>query len=191
MSETPDEGLRFLTVGHSSRSAEAFLEILLGHGVTLLVDVRRHPGSRRHPHFDREVLARRLPEVGIDYVHEEALGGRRKPETRDGESPNAGWENEGFRAYADHLNTPEARGVLDRLVEAGRSALPAVMCAEAVPWRCHRQLIADHLVARGHRVDHLLGPNRAEAHELHDMARVREDGTVVYPPPPDDQRSLF
>ena len=183
--------LRFATVGHSTRTADDFLEILRAHGVTILVDVRRHPGSRRHPHFDREALAASLREAGLAYRHEERLGGRRDPQVPREESDNAGWESESFRAYADHLNRPPGQRALADLVEEGRRGFPAVMCAEAVPWRCHRQLIGDHLVARGHRVLHLLGPDRAEAHELREMGVVEAGGRVVYPPPPEEQGSLF
>ena len=183
--------LRFATVGHSTRSEEAFLEVLRRHDVTILVDVRRHPGSRRHPHFDGEALAASLREAGIEYRHEERLGGRRDPELPREASPNTGWESESFRAYADHLNGAAGQRALDDLVAGGRRGFPAVMCAEAVPWRCHRQLIADHLVARGHRVVHLLGPERGEIHELRELGEVESDNRVVYPPPPEEQGSLF
>ena len=183
--------LRFATVGHSTRSEEEFLELLRSHGITILVDVRRHPGSRRHPHFDSEALAASLREAGIAYRHEERLGGRRDPEIPREESSNAGWESESFRAYADHLNRTAGQRALDELIEDGRRGFPAVMCAEAVPWRCHRQLIADHLVARGHRVLHLLGPDRSEVHELREMGEVASGDRVVYPAPPEEQGSLF
>ena len=186
-----EDVLRFATVGHSTRTEAEFLEILGSHGVTILVDVRRHPGSRRHPHFDSEALAESLREAGIGYRHEERLGGRRDPEVPRDESPNTGWESEGFRAYADHLNRESARRALDDLVKQGRSSFPAVMCAEAVPWRCHRQLIADHLVARGHEVVHLLDKVRAESHELRETGVVESGKRVVYPPPPEEQGSLF
>lgn len=180
--------MTFHTVGHSTRSAAELLEILRAHGVGLLVDVRRHPGSRRHPHFNRDELAAFLEDAGIGYRHEEALGGRRSAagDLRD----VAGWESEGFRAYAAHLNGPEGRTALDRLEEdAGET--PAVMCAEAVPWRCHRQIVADHLVARGHEVVHLLGPDRRDAHRLRGMAEPTEDGRVLYPPGDGGQAELF
>ncbi len=180
---------RLHTVGHSTRSAPEFREILLSHGVDLLVDVRRHPGSRRHPHFGRDELAADLDEVGVGYRHEEALGGRRSAsgDLRD----VAGWENEGFRAYAEHLNGEEGQAALARLEEAARAATPAVMCAEAVPWRCHRQIVADHLVARGHEVVHLLGPDRTDRHRLRGMAEPAGDGRVLYPPGDGGQAELF
>lgn len=169
------------TVGHSTRSTEELLALLEENGVELLVDVRRYPASRRHPHFGREPLARAVEAAGLAYRHEEALGGRRGPP--DPESPNAGWRSEGFRAYADHLHSEEARAALGRLRSAAEDRTAAVMCAEAVPWRCHRQLIADWLVAGGWEVRHILAPGRTDPHDLREMARVLEDGRVIYPDP--------
>lgn len=168
------------TVGHSTRSAGELVELLREHGVELLVDVRRWPSSRRHPHFDRDALGATLAEAGIDYRHQEALGGMRDPGPEK-ESRNDGWRTEGFRAYADHLNTEDGQEAVERLARTGRARTVAVMCAEAVPWRCHRQLVADALVARGLEVRHVVGPGRVEEHELREMARVLDDGRVVYP----------
>ena len=169
----------FHTVGHSTHEREAFLALLRAHGIDVLVDVRRHPGSRRHPHFNRGEMEAWLTEGGVAYRHQEELGGRRGPP--DPESANGAWRSESFRAYADHLGTGAGRAALDRLERAGRRRRAAVMCAEAVPWRCHRQIVADHLVARGHEVRHILGRDRAEPHELRETARVGEDGRVTYP----------
>lgn len=177
------------TVGHSTRSQEELLEVLRSGGVDLLVDVRRYPRSRRHPWFDREALGRFLEASGVAYRHEEILGGRRGPP--DPDSPNRGWRNEGFRAYADHLRRDDARKALRRLVRESESRVPAVLCAEAVPWRCHRRIIADHLVAAGVPVRHLLGPDDHREHELNPMARVRPDGDIVYPAEEPDQGELF
>lgn len=176
------------TVGHSTRSADDFLALLEAHGVRTLVDVRRFPGSRRHPHFNREALASTLERAGIVYVHEEDLGGRRG--APDAASPNAGWRNASFRAYADHTATPAFREALGRLLETPGTPA-AVMCAEAVPWRCHRQLIADAAVALGREVRHILGPGHAEPHALNPMGRVGEDGVVFYPPEGAAQGDLF
>lgn len=155
----------------------------------LLVDVRRHPGSRRHPQFNRDELEETLRSEGIGYRHEERLGGRRDP--GPGESPNRAWESDGFRAYADHLLTGEGRRALDGLASRARERRLAVMCAEAVPWRCHRQIIADHLVARGIVVRHAMGEGRTDVHELRRMAEVTEDGAVVYPGEDVEQPGLF
>lgn len=176
------------TVGHSTRSIEELLELLRTHEIDVLVDVRRYPASRRHPWFDREPLARALEEEGLAYRHREILGGRRGDPEPD--SPNQGWRSAGFQAYADHLAKPEARRALDRLVESASSETQAVMCAEIVPWRCHRQLVADHLVAAGVRVLHIIESDQVEEHELKPMARVLDDGRIVYPEDP-EQGELF
>lgn len=178
-----------LTVGHSTRSGEELRGLLRENGVELLVDVRRHPGSRRHPQFNRGELAESLEAAGIGYRHEERLGGRRDP--GPGESPNRAWESEGFRAYADHLLTGEGRRALDELESEARERRLAVMCAEAVPWRCHRQIVADHLLARGLTVRHIMGEGRTDEHELRRMAEVVEDGLVVYPATAVEQPELF
>lgn len=177
------------TIGHSTRSAEEFVSLLEENGVELLVDVRRHPGSRRHPQFNQGELEETLRAAGIDYRHEERLGGRRDP--APGESPNRAWESEGFRAYADHLLSEEGRRALDHLESEARERRLAVMCAEAVPWRCHRQIVADHLVARGLAVRHVLGEGRTDGHSLRRMAEVGEDGRVVYPGTDVEQPELF
>jgi uncharacterized protein (DUF488 family) len=148
------------TIGHSTRSLDEFVELLQHNGLRTLADIRRYPGSRRHPHFSRETLERALADAGVDYVHFEALGGRRKPRT---DSPHSGIRNEQFRGYADHMDTPEFNAAVERLLAApGRTA---VMCAEAVPWRCHRNLLADDLVRRGVRVIHILGIGSVEEHQ--------------------------
>ena len=167
------------TIGHSTRSAEGLLALLCEPGVTLVADVRAYPSSRRHPQFDRDALAGWLGEEGIGYVHVPGLGGRRDP--RAG-SPNGGWQESAFRGYADHMCSPEFRAALVELEAAARGAPTAVMCAEAVWWRCHRRLIADALVVRGWPVMHLgIGDARA-MHELTAFAVVEADGTITYPP---------
>lgn len=179
--------MRVFTIGHSTRSIEELLDLLRQNGVGLLVDVRRFPGSRRHPQFNSEALARSLDDAGIRYRHESDMGGRR---TGRADSPNQGWRNTSFRAYADHLDTPEFRAALDRLT-ADAAANPAIMCAEAVPWRCHRRLIADALVASGVEVRHIISPTSVTSHELNPMARVDGRGRVTYPGPDADQQTLF
>jgi len=167
------------TVGHSTRTLEELVGLLRANGVVLVADVRTAPGSRRMPHFARAALAADLPRLGIEYVHLPELGGLRRPRP---DSPNAGWRNDSFRGFADHMATDGFRDGLDRLLElAGRRDL-AVMCAEAVPWRCHRSLIADALLARGVEVRHIIGPGRAGPHALTPFARVEGDA-VTYPAP--------
>lgn len=181
-------GLTVFTVGHSTRSADDLVALLRRSGVDLLIDVRRYPGSRRHPHFSREALAKRLEADAIGYRHAPELGGRRDAAP---DSPNRGWRNAGFRAYADYMITAGFRAALDRMVaDAGRQTI-AIMCAEAVPWRCHRNLISDALVGRGVEVRHILSEAEPSSHELNPMARVGPDQNVTYPGEPEPQRELF
>ena len=176
------------TAGHSTRSIEELLALLAGPGVTSLVDVRRYPASRRHPQFSRDALAASLTGAGIQYVHEPDLGGRRS--ARPG-SPHTAWRVEAFRGYADYMETPEFQAALERLVRRSRGETVAILCAEAVPWRCHRRLISDALVARGIPVLHILGPGRADPHELDPNAQILPGGRLLYAGPPGDQPSLF
>ncbi len=166
------------TVGHSTRSLEELVRLLRAHGVRRLVDVRSVPASRRYPHFAREALAASLPEAGIEYRWMKALGGRRRPRT---DSPNGAWRNESFRGYADHMQTPEFEAALDELVTLASGSDLAVMCAESMPWRCHRWLIGDALVARGVEVVDVLAEDEARPHRLTTFARV-EGERVTYPP---------
>ena len=167
------------TIGHSTRTQEEFIALLQEWGVTLLIDVRRYPGSRRYPHFNKEAMEPGLAAAGIEYLHQEVLGGRRKPSAT---SPNTAWRNAQFRGYADHMDTDEVRGAVDAIVERAASEVQAVMCAEAVPWRCHRNLLADALVAREVDVRHIMGPGKASGHKLHKEAHVLDDARVIYGP---------
>jgi uncharacterized protein (DUF488 family) len=176
-SDFPGEGLVILTIGHSTHPLEEFIALLRAHGVTLLADVRTVPRSRRNPQFNRETLPTALAAAGIGYRHLPGLGGLRRPRP---DSMNLAWENEGFRGFADYMGTPEFEAALGELLELARRERVAIMCAEAVPWRCHRSLIADALVARGVAVEHILSPTRRQPHTLTRFARV-EGGRVVYP----------
>jgi len=162
------------TIGHSTRPLDEFIALLRAHGVRQLADVRTVPKSRRHPHFAEDALAQSLPRAGIAYRHFGELGGLRKPAA---DSPNIGWRHEGFRGYADHMETPAFERALDALVVWSREAPTTVMCAEALWWRCHRQLIADALVARGVEVGHIMSARAAAEHTLTAFARV--DATRV------------
>ena len=164
------------TIGHSTRQLDAFIALLHAHGVTQLVDIRSIPRSRRHPHFSSDALSASLRDAAIVYRHSPALGGMRKPR-RD--SPNSSWRVEGFRGYADYMETEAFRTALDELVAVAGDAPTAIMCAEAVWWRCHRQLVADALVARGIEVRHISSASAAAAHTLTDFAQV-SDGLVTY-----------
>jgi uncharacterized protein (DUF488 family) len=164
------------TIGHSNRSIGDFLEILRAHGVLRVVDVRRHPRSRKWPHFDAEALAGSLAGAGIEYVGMPELGGRRKPRP---DSPHTAWRVDAFRGYADFMDTPEFQGALDRVVALSRNEPTALMCAEALPWRCHRSLIADALLARTIPIREILSSKEARPRELPSFARL-DGGRVVY-----------
>lgn len=165
------------TIGHSTRTLDAFLALLHAHQISQLADVRTVPKSRRHPHFAGEALARTLPEAGIAYRHLAALGGLRKPRK---DSRNTAWRHESFRGYADHMETPAFQRALDDLIAWSGAQPTVVMCAEAVWWRCHRQLIADALVARAVEVRHIMSAGPAPPHALTAFARI-DDGRVTYP----------
>lgn len=168
------------TIGHSTRSLEEFLNLLQAHGIRRLVDVRTVPRSRLHPQFGIDSLPGALVANHIEYRHMKDLGGWRKPRT---DSPNRGLTSEGFRGYADYMLTDGFQEALGRLIEAARECPTAILCAEAVPWRCHRSLIADALTVRGISVRHITSPRRADPHKLHPLARV-EGGRIVYRCPP-------
>ena len=167
---------RIYTVGHSNRPLDAFLAILTAHGISRVVDVRRYPGSRRWPHFSAAALAESLPVAGIDYVGMPELGGRRKPRP---DSPHTAWRVEAFRGYADYMDTPEFRAALETLEDLARTRPTAILCAEALPWRCHRSLIGDALIARGWEVLEILSEREARVKKLPDFARLDGD-RVVY-----------
>ncbi|HEX2065263.1 MAG TPA: DUF488 domain-containing protein [Candidatus Thermoplasmatota archaeon] len=164
-------------MGHSNRPLADFLAMLRAHGIKLLVDVRTHPGSRAVPWANPEPLAQALAQEGIRYLHIPALGGRRKPLPG---SVNTAWRNEQFRGYADHMATPEFKQGLEQLLERAAAAPTAVMCAEAVPWRCHRSLLADALVAQGVEVVQAIDSAHAAPHKVTPFARIR-GGQVTYP----------
>ncbi len=172
------DALVVLTVGHSTRALEDFLRLLRAYGVTYLVDVRTVPRSRHNPQFNRETLRQELEGNGIGYEHLPALGGLRKPRA---DSPNTGWRNASFRGYADHMRTPEFEAGLHRLVELAGPERVAIMCAEAVPWRCHRSLIGDALLVHGIRVEDIMSEKRVAPHKLTPWAHVSGDD-LTYPP---------
>ena len=172
------QSLEIFTVGHSTRSQEELIDLLQQNGIRVLADIRRFPSSRRHPWFGGPELAAALSAVGIRYQHIPALGGHRH---RPGEiSPNPAWRSAGFRAYADYMLTEPFGSALDQLIALARGSRLSVMCAEAVPYRCHRMLVSDALAARSVRVVHILGTGHTEPHRLTAFARV--DGwRVTYP----------
>jgi uncharacterized protein (DUF488 family) len=168
-----------LTVGHSTRTLDELIEILKAHGVTRVVDVRTAPRSRHNPQFNRDTLPDALSAVGIGCTHLPGLGGLRH--TRK-DSPNTGWRNASFRGYADYMLTPEFQQNLEALMELARRDRIAIMCAEAVPWRCHRSLIADALAVRGVAVEHIMSESRRDPHRMTPFARV-EGERITYPEP--------
>ena len=164
------------TIGHSTRSIEDFIALLRANGIETVADVRRFPGSRRHPHYNEGNLGESLAAVGIDYVWIPALGGRRVPRP---DSPNTEWRNEAFRGYADHVATEEfAEGIFELLMVAGGSRT-AIMCSEAVWWRCHRSLISDVLRSLGLRVLHIVSASPPSEHEYTAPAKL-VDGVLTY-----------
>jgi uncharacterized protein (DUF488 family) len=165
------------TIGHSTRSLEALAALAHRHGVTTIVDVRTVPRSRHNPQWNGETLPASLRALGLHYYPLPGLGGLRRPRPDSG---NTAWRNAGFRGYADYMETAEFARHLDALVALSGEAAVAIMCAEAVPWRCHRSLIADALTARGLRVEHILTAG-IQPHTLHAWARV-EGTRVTYPP---------
>lgn len=171
----------FFTIGHSTRTIGEFVALVAPHGIGCVVDVRTVTRSRTNPQFNADAFAAALAAHGLDYTHMPALGGLRGKSRAVPADTNALWRNASFRNYADHALTPEFRAGLDALRALGRETTCAVMCAEAVWWRCHRRIIADWLIAAGETVLHIMGEGRAEPARLTPGARVAADGVVTYP----------
>lgn len=169
MTASPSLNPVILTIGHSIHALETFIQLLKAHGVTLVADVRTMPRSWHNPQFNKETLPEQLKLAGIGYVHLPGLGGLRRARV---DSPNRGWRTPGFRGYADYMQTPEFAKHLEALIQLARRNRLALMCAEAVPWRCHRSLIADALFLRGILVEHILGLKGRQPHQLTGFARV-------------------
>jgi uncharacterized protein (DUF488 family) len=166
------------TIGHSTRPIDEFIRLLASNGVERLIDIRTIPKSRHNPQFNGDSLARSLRKAGIDYVHLKELGGLRLARS---DSPNTGWRNASFRGYADYMQTEEFEKALARAIELANDKTSALMCAEAVPWRCHRSLVGDVLLVRGIEVLEIVSASPPKSHKLTPFARVR--GTrITYPP---------
>ena len=172
------------TIGHSTRTFEELVDLLRAHGVDTVVDVRTVPRSRRHPHFTKDALAKDLPQAAIAYVHMPGLGGLRKARA---DSPNTGWRTDAFRGYADYMQAEEFAQNLDALMALAKGSRLSLMCAEAEPWRCHRNLLADALVVRDVEVRHIVGRGAVARHALTPSAQ-RDGVRLTYPPV---QRELF
>ena len=172
----------FFTVGHSNRSITEFIDILRDASIGLVVDVRRLPGSRAHPQFDSDRIAASLAEVQIAYEHVKPLGGRRGRVDAVPAQTNGAWRNRSFHNYADYALSQEFRKGLDRLLELGTKRRCAIMCSEAVWWRCHRRIIADYLLTRGVVVEHIIGPRKVTTAVLTPAAHVLSNGVLRYTP---------
>lgn len=170
-------GCGVVTIGHSTRTLETFIPLLQTYEVKRVVDVRTMPRSRHNPQFNRETLPDDLNAAGIGYLHMPGLGGLRRPRP---DSTNTGWRNASFRGFADYMETPEFENHLDKLIELAQRKRVAVMCAEALPWRCHRSLIADALEVRGIRVAHILSLTDVQPHKIWPFAQVA--GTRLFYP---------
>ena len=168
---------RIWTIGHSTRSIEEFVGALAAHGIKLIADVRLLPGSKRYPHFNSDALAEALRGSAIGYEHFRELGGRRRPQP---DSPHTAWRNDAFRGYADHMDSAEFRAEVERLLASAAASGPtAMMCAEAVWWRCHRGLVSDYLKAHGIDVLHIMDAKKAEPHPWTSAASI-VDGRLSY-----------
>lgn len=174
----PQTVLPVLTIGHSTRALEFFIRMLKAHEVMKVVDIRTVPRSRHNPQFNKETLPEELKAAGIGYVHMPGLGGLRHPRP---DSPNTGWRNNSFRGFADYMQTEEFEDNLKTLINLAGQERCALMCAEAVPWRCHRSLISDALIIRGIRVEHIMSLSRIQPHMLTPFALVK-DLCITYPP---------
>lgn len=168
--------LKIWTIGHSTRTIEEFLDLLILNDIEVVADVRSYPGSRRYPHFNAKVLSESLIERGIDYLPLKELGGRRR--SRPG-SPKTVWRNEAFRGYADYMETAGFKQGIDTLLRWARTKRTVVMCAESVWWRCHRSMISDYLKASGVTVEHIMAGGKNVIHPFTAAARI-EGGKLAY-----------
>lgn len=174
--EEQSANARIWTIGHSRRSSQEFIEILARYGINLLADVRRFPNSRKNPHFNQTELTRKLAEAGIEYAHFADLGGRRRSRP---DSHNTLWRNASFRGYADYMETSDFKSGIERLIEVASTHNVAIMCAEAVWWRCHRSLISDYLKSLEIEVIHILTESQSKPHPFTPAARI-VDGKLSY-----------
>ncbi len=168
------------TIGHSTRDLASFIAALTAAGVDRIADIRRFPRSRRFPHFNAENLAPALAASGISYRHFPALGGRRTGREDGGVSPHTLWREPAFRHFADYAETPEFRASFAELVAKAQAGPTAIMCAEAVWWRCHRRIVADYLIAAGFAVEHIFDERKREPATMTPGALPRGDGTILY-----------
>ena len=166
------------TVGHSTRKAEEFAELLKEYGIEQIADIRTIPKSAYNPQFNSHFLEKSLESLGIRYAHLEKLGGLRHAGK---DSENLGWKNKSFRGFADYMQTPEFEDGINELLKISKGLKTAIMCAEAVPWRCHRSLVADALLSRGIKIIHILGKGSSKEHEMTPFAKAGSKGRITYP----------
>jgi uncharacterized protein (DUF488 family) len=179
-SRSGNSGLEFLTIGHSTRSFDELLDLLKTNGIKCLADIRTIPRSRTNPQFNMDTLSEMLEKNGINYVHLKELGGLRRPKK---DSLNKGWRNDSFRGFADYMQTKDFERAIEQLIELARKQNEgklAFMCAESLPWRCHRSLISDYLVSKGFKVRHIIGKASPKEHKMTPFAKLRE-GKLCYP----------
>ena len=174
--------LPFFTIGHSTRTWQVFVALLKEHQISVIVDIRRFPGSRRYPHFNQAEMQNNLKEQHIGYSHLEALGGRREP--IEDSKRNIGWRNKSFRGYADHMGSVEFSSGIEQLLELANNNRVAIMCAEALPWQCHRMLVSDYLVGLcKFEVHHIVSSNANSSHQQHSITSFAKvvNGALEYP----------
>ncbi len=179
--------IKLFTIGHSTRSLDEFLALLHEFKIETLIGIRRFPGSRRLPHFNRQDLEQSLPAVGIEYVWLEDLGGRRSSPDLS-KSENQGLRHPAFRNYADYMQTEKFQSAVGRLLSIASEKASAIMCAEKLFWKCHRRLLSDYLVAHKVAVEHIFETGRFQPHKLSPDAVITPDGHVLYPPPKEDPK---
>ncbi len=184
------ENVKLLTIGHSTRPLGEFISLLHEFKIAVLVDIRRFPGSRKFPHFNRESLQQALPAAGIEYIWLEDLGGRRST-ANVAASPNLGLRHPAFRHYADYMQTEKFRSAIERLLSIAADKPTAVMCAEKLFWKCHRRLLSDYLTTHGALVEHIMDSGRLQTHKLSVGAVITSDLHVIYPTSGADTPSLF
>lgn len=178
MDQSADDQTTVWTIGHSTRTLDELVALLREHQITRLVDIRSVPGSRHNPQYGQGALAESMPKHDIEYEHAKGLGGLRHT-TKD--SPNTGWRNASFRGYADYMQTADFASAIDQLIAEAEQQRTVIMCAEAVPWRCHRSMVADALIVRGVHVVDIMGPGKTSDEKLTSFAHA-EGTTVTYPP---------
>jgi len=182
--------IKLFTIGHSTLLFDDFLALLVEFKIEVLVDIRRFPGSRRLPHFNRQALEQALPASGIEYVWLEDLGGRRNA-PQIGISPNLGLKHPAFRSYADYMQTAQFQTAVNRLISIASSKTTVIMCAEKLFWKCHRRLLSDYLTAHKVLVEHIMDHGHLQPHKLSEGAIVSADLNVVYPLDATDTPTLF